>query len=422
MAVEHLQRHLPEIDKSLVAQKSGKTSFPNMGIIKAKVKEYILENTPPEPVVEKPKLEERKSVTNEKEKPSPKQEKTEENLKTPKKAEPAVEVEDKTPKKEEDQKGEELNKPGLESNKSSVSCQSTTENEGSSNKETSTEQKSSELALKSDNTEDEAKDGKKQSKGVSSEEDNNKENIDFSQYVFRSLNKDNKEENGNCAIFIVFTQQWIDKRVESLNQTPYHNDFDKKIVENVFGNLSNNKTFFPALPLPLLESRQNSRFKFAQENSQEDFDEIKREEEQRASDVDLEFNNISRSIQDYMDLAISSMNPPTTNNPSNKRNGIFSFEKSSSIRYFTDSEDPNTNEADLKNAKAHYGLFNNGYENAGTAGEYKDDAVNGDIDKGDLSAGEDKKGSGSKNKRGKNKRKNKSNSKNKNDINGDLQV
>ena len=204
MAVEHLQRHLPEIDKSLVAQKSGKTSFPSMSIIKAKVKEYILENTPPEPVVEKPKLEERKSVTNEKEKPSPKQEKAEENLKTPKKAEPVAEVEDKTPKKEE-----ELNKPVLESNKSSVSGQSTSENE--------TEQKSSELAPTEDKTEDAKKIAKL-------EEDNNKENIDFSQYVFRSLNKDNKEEN--------------DKRVESLNQTPYQNDFDKKIVENVFGNLS----------------------------------------------------------------------------------------------------------------------------------------------------------------------------------------
>ncbi len=52
---------------------------------------------------------------------------------------------------------------------------------------------------------------------------------------------------------------------------------------------------------------------------------MKQQEEQQQSDVDLEFNNISRSIQDYMDLAISSMNPPNTNNPSNKRNGIFSL-------------------------------------------------------------------------------------------------
>jgi len=360
MAVEHLQRHLPEIDKSMSTQKSGKTSFPSMGIIKAKVKEYILENTPPEPPVEKLKPEERKTSTTEKEplkeKATPKQEKTEEINKTPKKAEPAdnkSEIEDKTPKKDEDQ---ELNKPVLESNKSSISCQSTAENEGSANKEGLAEQKANENVVENGE--------------VKKDDDNNKENIDFSQYVFRSLEKDNKEDG--------------DKKVEFFNQTPYHNDFDKKIVENVFGNL---------------KCRKNSRFKFAQENSQEDFDEIKREEEQRIPDVDLEFNCISKSIQDYMETANSS----STN---------------------TTKEEGNIGREDGELKKAHYGLFNNGFENTGAQGEYKDDSVSGD--QADNSAGEDKKGSGSKSKRGKNKRKKGSNSKdinaNKTNINGDFQV
>ena len=44
MAVEHLQRHLPEIDKSIATQKTAKTLFPSMGTVRMKIKDFMKQN------------------------------------------------------------------------------------------------------------------------------------------------------------------------------------------------------------------------------------------------------------------------------------------------------------------------------------------------------------------------------------------
>lgn len=72
MAVEHLQKHLPEIDKIIASQaKNVKTVFPSMDTIRTKIKEYLEQNPPQIEKTEtqenkKAALEERKTLSTEK--------------------------------------------------------------------------------------------------------------------------------------------------------------------------------------------------------------------------------------------------------------------------------------------------------------------------------------------------------------------
>jgi len=227
MAVEHLQKHLPEIEKSISNQKPGKTLFPSMGTVRMKIKDFIKQNTVEKEPIKEPetaKTEEKKTKANEietlKEKITVNIEKSpENNKKSANKEESTAESkkeseepikDDKAPVKPVDNKAEspkeeeELSKPALQSNKSSFSCQSTNENENSSKKETLTEQKENgiqnELDQTGDNLENnETGDLKKQGQIVrnSSESESNKENIDFTQQIFRTFSRESKNDGIN---------------------------------------------------------------------------------------------------------------------------------------------------------------------------------------------------------------------------------
>lgn len=82
MAVEHLQRHLTDIEKSITQQKNAKAVFPSLGVVRSKVKEYMAENAQrekveakKEPVKAKPE-EETKTSSKPQEASSPTREKS----------------------------------------------------------------------------------------------------------------------------------------------------------------------------------------------------------------------------------------------------------------------------------------------------------------------------------------------------------
>ena len=80
MAVEHLQKHLPDIEKSITQQKNAKAILPSLSVVRSKVKEYMAENAQKvepkkEPVKAKPE-EETKTVSKPQEASSPTREKS----------------------------------------------------------------------------------------------------------------------------------------------------------------------------------------------------------------------------------------------------------------------------------------------------------------------------------------------------------
>ena len=129
-----------------------------------------------------------------------------------------------------------------------------------------------------------------------------------------------------CLFECVVNEFYIDLILEALNEVPFQNEFDKRIVENLFVNLSKKTLWILKINDIFEDNSKGSRFKFAQENCEDDEDDSKFDVEPRP-ETDIEFNVIYKSIQDYVDL---STNPATSHkdnsssNPS-KKTGSFSI-------------------------------------------------------------------------------------------------
>lgn len=148
MAVDFLQRHLPEIDKSITAQKNAKGILPSLSTIRSKVKEHILQNAleKAEPIREpaKAKVEESKSIHRDQEMAKGISSEDAKTIISEKKSSNGAEDKTETDKYEESGRGT-TTENEIQSNRSSVSRQSTTENESGLKKETTPENQEPEI-------------------------------------------------------------------------------------------------------------------------------------------------------------------------------------------------------------------------------------------------------------------------------------
>lgn len=345
MAIDFLQKHLAEIDKSVNAQKSAKGILPSLSSIRSKVKEHILQNAleKAETVKEPPKtkVEETKSIH-----------KDQEGAKGVSQEKEKIELEDQISIKQEDAKNEESGRGNTTenedgSNRSSVSRQSTTENEN-----------------------------------------NPKKDAVESQGQMQQIEEDNKKDIETVCnkLFSTYSREDYDKlKTQGLVGLSEINDFDGKVLETLFDTLS---------------IQTESRYKMA--HGEDD----KEEEDQKAIDPDSEFVNIYKSIQDFVQLPANMTNstPRKESHP-----GKFTSEEGFSglkpEENWTNNESFKL--GDIMNARSPYRLMNGSFggltpQNITTKPDHSDI---GSDNANDLSGSADKKGSNSKTKRGRNKRK-----------------
>jgi len=278
MAVEHLQKHLPEIDKIIASQaKNVKTVFPSMDTIRTKIKEYLEQNPPQIEKTEtqenkKAALEERKTLSTEK---------------------------DGSQKKTASQTDQES-----ESNRTDKKLgfeNTETESDGKASDE-KINKSSSKADLNSEQISDYG--GSYPDDSTSKKDDSVTQGREAQDNMFEmqenEMLSDNLTPNYSRKESVNYSHQGQqndlvgDKEDDLEFKSSGQTDFDKRILRNLLLNINNS---------------QISRFRFAQEEN---------EIEKKHGENDSEYNLLYKSIQSQMNISPSVFNSILDGNNKNK--------------------------------------------------------------------------------------------------------
>jgi len=262
MAVEHLQKHLPDIDKIIAGQAKGvKTTFPSMDVIRGKVKDYLDQNPPPTEENKKAIAEEKKTLSTEKENSQKKSssQTDQESESTVSKTDKKLGFDNVETESEADDKNIASSKADLNSEQVSDFGGSYAEKEGLKDQENSS-------VIDSVAQSKDAQDNMFEMQENEMMSDNFTPNDSRKQSVNYSLQGQRADFDGDDLEF----------RSSSIQA-----DFDKRILRNLLINLNNS---------------QISRFRFAQEN------EVVSNDPYDRADSESEYNLLYKSIQSQMNI------------------------------------------------------------------------------------------------------------------------
>ncbi len=285
MAVEHLQKHLPEIDKIIASQaKNVKSVFPSMDTIRTKIKEYLEQNPPQIEPQENKKaaLEEKKTLSTEKDvsqkKTASQTDQDTESNKTDKK----LGFENTETESDGKNSDEKINKS---SSKADLNSEQISDY-GGSYPDDSTSKK-----------DDSVTPGRETQDNMFEMQENEmlSDNLTPNYSRKESVNYSHQGQQNDLA--------GEDLEFKSSSQT----DFDKRILRNLLLNLSNYSSFY--FFKIVLDNSQISRFKFAQEENEVD---------KKHAENDVEFNLLYKSIQSQMNISPSVFNSILDRNNKNK--------------------------------------------------------------------------------------------------------